>query len=139
MRKKERKKKEKKEETARNPQRQRERKTLVTKYLLSLKTTKWVVRKTKAKEKKKTIKDWGSMVSFKYCSCKNVKEEDTHTSSWERGREGGRSVTEEILEDLLSQFASADDDLKFLTLCSQNLLSVADGTQFVCLSSHTFT
>jgi hypothetical protein len=39
-----------------------------------------MLRKTKAKVKKKTIKDWGSVVA-------KCEEEDTHTSSWEGGRE----------------------------------------------------
>jgi hypothetical protein len=54
----------------------------------------------------------------------------THTQA--AGREGGRSITEEILENLLSlsQFVSADDDLKFLTFALKISSSVDDGTQF---------
>jgi hypothetical protein len=85
VRKKERKKKKKKR--LRETHRNREREDLSNQVLTLFETTKWVVRKTKAKEKKKTMKDWGSVVSFKYCGVKKK----THTQA--AGREGGREVS----------------------------------------------
>jgi hypothetical protein len=82
--------------------------------------------KSKRKEKK-TIKDWGSMVSFKYCSCKNVKEEETHTSSWEGGREGGQSQKKfwkTCSLNLPQLMMISNSSLFALKICSQLLMEL---------------
>ncbi len=131
-RKKERK-KEKKEETARNPQRHRdrEREDLSNQVLTLFETTKWVARKTKAKEKKEHSKTGGVWWASNIMVAKMWRRR-RHTHKQLGGRERGRSVTEEVLENLLSlsQFVSADDDLKFLTFALKISSSVEDGTQF---------
>jgi hypothetical protein len=47
--------------------------------------------KNKSKRKERTIKDWRSVVSFKYYGCKNVKKKKTHAQA--AGREGEREVS----------------------------------------------
>ncbi len=90
MRKKERKKEKKKEETARNPQREREREDLSNQVLNLFETTKWVVRKTKAKEKKKTNQRLGECGELQILWLQNVKKKtQTQAAGREGGREGG--------------------------------------------------